>query len=111
MDRRLRALGICMVVVGAGLLAASTLFLPAPLAPVPLNATGSTNVPGLTRQGLLLPMGSGSAPDGLQVGRPSVLLDRGLYRMWYFEVATSWHAQIAYATSPDELTGTMLRAV
>ncbi len=75
---------------------------PSRITPAALTPSASVNLPNLTRQGLVLPMGTGDAPDALQVAYPSVLLDHGVYKMWYFEVQPSpWYAQIAYATSAD----------
>lgn len=69
-------------------------------------------LPDLTRQGLVLPMGTGNAADAWQVGYPSVLVDHGVYKMWYFEVQPSpWYAQIAYATSVDGVAWTKHGAV
>ncbi len=84
---------------------------PAGLGTPGLRAASSLTLPVLLRQGLVLPMGDANAADGLQVAYPSVLVDQGVYKMWYFEVDTSYYAQIAYATSADGHTWTKHGAV
>lgn len=75
---------------------------PSRAGPSPVIRSSSSGLPELTRQGLALPMGPAGSADEEQVGYPSVLVDRGVFKMWYFEVQpTPWLAQIAYATSPD----------
>ena len=93
-------IGLLLAVVS--LLAVGAFAVPARTLVVGAGSSDSFGLPTLARQGLVVPMGNLPAPDGLQVGYPSVLYDHGVYKMWYFEVqASPWYAQIAYATSPD----------
>lgn len=93
---------LIVLVAGLSLFVFSSTYVPLRSPTAPSLRTSSLALPNLTRQGLVLPMGTGNAPDALQVGYPSVLVDRGVYKMWYFEVQPSpWYAQIAYATSLD----------
>lgn len=63
----------------------------------------STPVPPevLFRQGLVLPNGTGSDPDSMQAGKPTVLFDGGAYKMWYYGCSSSYACTIDYATSGD----------
>ncbi len=79
--------------------------------PVRAQTGASVDLSNLTRQGLVLPMGTASAADGLQVGHPAVLVHSSGYQMWYFEVSTSYYCQIAYATSVDGMSWTKQGAV
>ncbi len=96
-------LAAILVILFAGLsvFAFSTTYTPLRMPPRALTTAASVELPNLTRQGLVLPMGLAPAPDSLQVGHPSVLSDGGTYQMWYFEVDASYYCQIAYATSLD----------
>src|SRR2546427_9338725 len=58
----------------------------------------------LSRQGLVLGLGSGW--DSAEVGGPTIILDGGIYKMWYFGDAGGGNGQVGYATSPDGLTWT-----
>ena len=53
----------------------------------------------LSRVGLVIPTSPGF--DSLQAGYPSVLLENGIYKMWYFGCDPSYFCQIGYATSAD----------
>lgn len=106
MPRERCGVAVLILLLGLGLLVTPSGSSGAPVPSFSSAASGTVNLPNLTRQGLVLPMGNGSAPDGLQVGHPSVLVGEGGYEMWYFEVATSWYCQIAYATSSDGRTWT-----
>lgn len=55
----------------------------------------------LFRQGQVLANGTGSEPDALQAGKPTVLFEGGLYKMWYFGCTPAWNCTIDYATSAD----------
>ncbi len=58
----------------------------------------------LVRQGLMVPRGPGW--DSAEVGAPTVILDQGTYRMWYFGGSGGSTWAIGYATSPDGQTWT-----
>ncbi len=104
-------MGLCLVLAAAGFLSATAITVHAVPSATSAAPSDSFGLPNLTRRGLVLPMGNSSAPDGLQVGHPAVLADGSIYRMWYFEVATSWYCQVAYATSVDGKVWTKLGAV
>lgn len=93
--------GVCAVAICVSLLMGPALAVPSGVGASELPIATSLTLPVLSRQGLVLPMGDAYAADGLQVGYPSVLVDEGVYKMWYFEVDASYFAQIAYATSSD----------
>ncbi len=57
---------------------------------------------GLSRQGLVLPLGSPGSFDSGELGSPTVILDGGLYKMWYHGGNGGLY-QIGYATSQDRL--------
>lgn len=63
------------------------------------------------RQGLVVPMGTPLAWDGYQVGKPSVILDGGVYKMWYFGSSQGGGSRIGYASSPDGRNWTKLGPV
>ncbi len=112
MPRRRTAAVVVFILLALGVFAFSTTHTPLRITPPTRTNAASISLPTLLRQGLVLPMGTGNAPDALQVAYPSVLLDRGVYKMWYFEVQPSpWYAQIAYATSADGRTWTKHGAV
>jgi predicted GH43/DUF377 family glycosyl hydrolase len=98
------------VLVGQAIAAVTVGHANAPRANLPLrDSSGPSAVtPGLTdaltRQGLVLPAGPGF--DDLQAGYPSVLLDGGVYKMWYFGCHLSYACAIGYATSSDGRTWT-----
>ena len=101
MPRRRCGIAALILFVGLGLLAVPAAISAPPSFPFTPASSSPVELPNLTRQGLVLPMGNASGPDGLQVGNPSVLVDHGVYQMWYFEVATSYYCQVGYATSVD----------
>jgi len=56
--------------------------------------------PSLMRQGAVLSWGPAGSFDSGELGGPAVLLDAGIYKMWYFG-GSGGAAQIGYATSSD----------
>lgn len=68
---------------------------------LPLPAAAASSAPQLTRAGLVVPMGGPYDFDAVQAGHPSVLLEGGVYKMWYFGWDASYLSQIGYATSAD----------
>ena len=59
--------------------------------------------PTLIRQGAVLSWGAPGSFDSGELGGPSVLLDGGVYKMWYFG-GSGGSYQIGYATSSDGRT-------
>jgi hypothetical protein len=53
----------------------------------------------LAREGLVLGLGQVGEFDSGELGAPTVILESGMYRMWYF--GRSGGASIGYATSMD----------
>lgn len=57
----------------------------------------------LTREGLALGLGSPETFDADELGGPTVIVDRGMYRMWYYGCAYGV-CSIGHATSSDGRT-------
>ncbi len=58
-----------------------------------------------TKQGEVLPPGKPGMPDSYRVMQPCVLIDNGVYFMWY-TADDSENRRVAYATSSDGVTWT-----
>lgn len=56
------------------------------------------------REGLVLPLGPAGAWDDFQVTNPAILIEGGLYKMWYH--GCSGACSIGYATSSDGMSWT-----
>jgi len=55
-----------------------------------------------TKTGEVLPPGPRNAPDSYSAAQPSVVIDNGVYRMWY-TASDSNNRRVAFATSTDGL--------
>ena len=93
----------CLLLIGAIRTFAATSLGGVRPEPLPLQSLNPHEVSAsstqLTRRGLVIATGGGF--DSLQAGYPSVLLDTGGYKMWYFGCDPSYYCQIGYATSGD----------
>ena len=70
------------------------------------NTVGNTNsLTAFTKVQQVLSVGAAGAWDSDNVGRPSVLLENGVYKMW-FDGTHAGQRHVGYATSTDGLTFT-----
>jgi hypothetical protein len=70
------------------------------------NSSGNTNsLTSFTKDRLVLSVGAAGSWDADKVGRPSVLLEGGVYKMWY-DGQRNGARHVGYATSTDGVTFT-----